>query len=171
MSDKLTHKNILTKFAVQIKCMESNLLIDKTQDEARQGEAYASQAKSGVFQKHFYVESYGCAMNFADSEVVAAILEKNGFGGTKNIEIADLILINTCSIREKAELTIRKRLTEFRRLKQANPGVLVGVLGCMAERLKAQLLEEEKFVAVRLRVAKRVNYIDCPVFVVKVGKV
>jgi tRNA-2-methylthio-N6-dimethylallyladenosine synthase len=78
--------------------------------------------------------------------VVAAILEKNGFGGTKNIEIADLILINTCSIREKAELTIRKRLTEFRRLKQANPGVLIGVLGCMAERLKAQLLEEEKLV-------------------------
>ena len=146
LSDKLTHKNILTKFAVQNKCMELNLLIDKSQDEARQGEAYASQASSGVFQKYFYVESYGCAMNFADSEVVAAILEKNGFGGTKNIEIADLILINTCSIREKAELTIRKRLTEFRRLKQANPGVLVGVLGCMAERLKAQLLEEEKLV-------------------------
>jgi len=146
LSDKLTHKNILTKFAVQNKCMESDLLIDKTQDEARQGEAYASQANSGVFEKYFYVESYGCAMNFADSEVVAAILEKNGFGGTKNIEIADLILINTCSIREKAELTIRKRLTEFRRLKQANPGVLVGVLGCMAERLKAQLLEEEKLV-------------------------
>ena len=77
MSDKLTHKNILTKFAVQIKCMEPNLLIDKTQDEARQGEAYASQANSGVFEKHFYVESYGCAMNFADSEVVAAILEKD----------------------------------------------------------------------------------------------
>lgn len=126
--------------------METNLLIDKTQDESRQGEAYASQATTGVFEKHFYVESYGCAMNFADSEVVASILEQNGFGGTKNIEIADLILINTCSIREKAELTIRKRLTEFRRLKQANPGLLVGVLGCMAERLKAQLLEEEKLV-------------------------
>lgn len=126
--------------------MESNLLIDKTQDETRQGEAYASQSTKGVFEKHFYVESYGCAMNFADSEVVASILEQNGFGGTKNIEIADLILINTCSIREKAELTIRKRLTEFRRLKQANPGLLVGVLGCMAERLKAQLLEEEKLV-------------------------
>ena len=146
LSDKLTHKKNLTKFAVQIKCMDSNLLIDKTQDETRQGEAYASQAGSGVFQKHFYVESYGCAMNFADSEVVASILEQNGFGGTKNIEIADLILINTCSIREKAELTIRKRLTEFRRLKQANPGVLVGVLGCMAERLKAPLLEDEKLV-------------------------
>jgi tRNA-2-methylthio-N6-dimethylallyladenosine synthase len=126
--------------------MESNLLIDKTQDESRQGEAYASQVAPGVFEKHFYVESYGCAMNFADSEVVASILEQNGFGGTKNIEIADLILINTCSIREKAELTIRKRLTEFKKLKQANPALLVGVLGCMAERLKAQLLEEEKLV-------------------------
>ncbi len=126
--------------------MESNLLIDKTQDETRQGEAYASQSTKGVFEKHFYVESYGCAMNFADSEVVASILEQNGFGGTKNIEIADLIFINACSSREKAELTIRKRLTEFRRLKQANPGLLVGVLGCMAERLKAQLLEEEKLV-------------------------
>ena len=126
--------------------METNLLIDKTQDETRQGEAYVSQAAAGVFEKHFYVESYGCAMNFADSEVVASILEQNGFGGTRNIEKADLILINTCSIREKAELTIRKRLTEFKRLKQANPGLLVGVLGCMAERLKAQLLEEEKLV-------------------------
>lgn len=126
--------------------METNLLVDKTQDETRQGEAYVSQAAAGVFEKHFYVESYGCAMNFADSEVVASILEQNGFGGTRNIEKADLILINTCSIREKAELTIRKRLTEFKRLKQANPGLLVGVLGCMAERLKAQLLEEEKLV-------------------------
>lgn len=126
--------------------MELNLGIDKTQDESRQGEAYASQVAPGVFDKHFYVESYGCAMNFADSEVVASILEQNGFGGTKNIEVADLILINTCSIREKAELTIRKRLTEFKKLKQANPALLVGVLGCMAERLKAQLLEEEKLV-------------------------
>jgi tRNA-2-methylthio-N6-dimethylallyladenosine synthase len=85
-------------------------------------------------------------MNFADSEVVASILEKSGFGGTRNIELADLILINTCSIREKAELTVRKRLTEFRQLKKDKPGMLVGVLGCMAERLKSKLLEEEKLV-------------------------
>jgi tRNA-2-methylthio-N6-dimethylallyladenosine synthase len=85
-------------------------------------------------------------MNFADSEVVASILEKSGFGGTRNIEHADLILINTCSIREKAELTVRKRLTEFRKLKKDKPGMLVGVLGCMAERLKSKLLEEEKLV-------------------------
>ena len=95
---------------------------------------------------YFYVESYGCAMNFADSEVVASILAKNGFGSTRNIEVADLILLNTCSIREKAEQTVRKRLTEFRKLKTQNPGLLVGVLGCMAERLKSKLLEEEKLV-------------------------
>ena len=98
------------------------------------------------YDKYFYIESYGCAMNFADSEVVASILEKSGFGGTRNIELADLILINTCSIREKAELTVRKRLTEFRQLKKDKPGMLVGVLGCMAERLKSKLLEEEKLV-------------------------
>jgi tRNA-2-methylthio-N6-dimethylallyladenosine synthase len=85
-------------------------------------------------------------MNFADSEVVASILEKNGYGSTPNLEMADLILINTCSIREKAELTVRKRLTEFRKYKEQKPGMLVGVLGCMAERLKSKLLEEEKLV-------------------------
>lgn len=92
------------------------------------------------------MESYGCAMNFADSEIVASILNKEGFGATKNVEEADLIFINTCSIREKAELTVRKRLTEFRQLKKEKKGLLVGVLGCMAERLKSKLLEEEKLV-------------------------
>ncbi len=95
---------------------------------------------------YFYVESYGCAMNFADSEVVASILEENGYGSTRDVEAADLILVNTCSVREKAEQTVRKRLTEFKKLKQAKPGLLVGILGCMAERLKAKLLEEERLV-------------------------
>lgn len=126
--------------------MEVLNIINKEHDELRQGEAYAGTPKKGSFSKHFYIESYGCAMNFADSEVVASILEKSGFGGTRNIELADLILINTCSIREKAELTVRKRLTEFRQLKKDKPGMLVGVLGCMAERLKSKLLEEEKLV-------------------------
>src|ERR1700741_3956864 len=109
----------------------------KEHDEARQGEAFAPFAlDSNPYKKFFYIESYGCAMNFADSEVVASILQDNGFGATKNVEEADLIFINTCSIREKAELTVRKRLTEFRSLKKSNPGLLVGVLGCMAERLK-----------------------------------
>lgn len=85
-------------------------------------------------------------MNFADSEVVAAILLDNGFGPTRDAEQADLIFVNTCSIREKAETTVRKRLTEFRKLKRANPGLLVGVLGCMAERLKEKFIEEEKLV-------------------------
>jgi len=126
--------------------MEVLNIINKEHDELRQGEAYAGAPEKGSFSKHFYIESYGCAMNFADSEVVASILEKSGFGGTRNIELADLILINTCSIREKAELTVRKRLTEFRQLKKDKPGMLVGVLGCMAVRLKSKLLEEEKLV-------------------------
>jgi tRNA-2-methylthio-N6-dimethylallyladenosine synthase len=96
--------------------------------------------------KKFYIESYGCAMNFADSEVVASILQDNEYISTGKAEDADLILLNTCSIREKAELTVRKRLTEFRQLKKRNPSLLVGVLGCMAERLKAAFLEEEKLV-------------------------
>ena len=116
-------------------------------DENRQGEAFAPFViEPNQYQKLFYIESYGCAMNFADSEVVASILNKEGFGATRNVEEADLIFINTCSIREKAELTVRKRLTEFRSLKKKKKGMLVGVLGCMAERLKSKFLEEEKLV-------------------------
>ena len=119
----------------------------KEHNEARQGEAFASVAlEVSPNKKHFYIESYGCAMNFADSEVVASILQENGFAATADFAKADLIFINTCSIREKAEITVRKRLTEFRKIKKQKPGMLVGVLGCMAERLKAQFLEEEKLV-------------------------
>ena len=119
----------------------------KTHDEARQGEAFAPLVlENNALKKRFYIESYGCAMNFADSEVVASILNTNGFTATKNTEEADLIFLNTCSIREKAEATVRKRLTEFRKLKKSNPGLLVGVLGCMAERLKEKFLQEEKLV-------------------------
>ena len=127
--------------------MESFALADKVHDELRQGEAFAPTAiEPNIYKKKFYIESYGCAMNFSDSEIVASILQNDGFGTTKNFEEADLILVNTCSIREKAEQTIRKRLTEFRKAKQAKPGMLVGILGCMAERLKSKLLEEEKLV-------------------------
>jgi tRNA-2-methylthio-N6-dimethylallyladenosine synthase len=126
--------------------MELLQTLNKEHDELRQGEVFSDATQQDHFTKHFYIESYGCAMNFADSEVVASILAKNGFGSTRNIEVADLILLNTCSIREKAEQTVRKRLTEFRKLKTQNPGLLVGVLGCMAERLKSKLLEEEKLV-------------------------
>ena len=123
------------------------LILDKVHDEARQGEAFAPAAIAlNSFEKHFYIESYGCAMNFADSEVVASILQADGFGATTDESKADLILINTCSIREKAEERVRKRLTEFRQLKRSNPGLIIGVLGCMAERLKSAFLEEEKLV-------------------------
>lgn len=124
-----------------------DLMSDKVQDETRQGEAFAPFANDpNQYKKRFYIESYGCQMNFADSEVVASILNKEGFGATRNVEEADLIFLNTCSIREKAEQTVRKRLTEFRKLKENRKGMLVGVLGCMAERLKSKFLEEEKLV-------------------------
>lgn len=123
------------------------LILDKSHDEARQGEAFAPAGNLvNRTDKLFYIESYGCAMNFADSEVVASILQSNGFGATIDENNADLILLNTCSIREKAEDRVRKRLTEFRQLKRSKPGLIIGVLGCMAERLKSAFLEEEKLV-------------------------
>lgn len=122
-------------------------LLEKTIDETKQGEAFAPFAQDpNTYHKKFYIESYGCAMNFSDSEIVASILNEEGFGATRNFEEANLILINTCSIREKAEQTVRTRLHTFRKLKKQKPGTLIGVLGCMAERLKAKLLEEEKLV-------------------------
>lgn len=124
-----------------------DLVANKVHDEARQGEAFAPFANDeNQYNKRFYIESYGCQMNFSDSEIVASILQNEGFGATRNYEEADLVLLNTCSIREKAEQTVRKRLTEFRKIKDAKPGLLVGVLGCMAERLKSKFLEEEKLV-------------------------
>src|ERR1700730_4558296 len=111
----------------------------KTHDETRQGEAFAaSGAASRGYRKKFYIESYGCQMNFSDSEIVASILNDNGFGATPNYVEADLILLNTCSIREKAEQTVRNRLQLFRQVKENRPGMLIGVLGCMAERLKGK---------------------------------
>jgi tRNA-2-methylthio-N6-dimethylallyladenosine synthase len=125
----------------------TKLVTDVRHDESRQGEAFSPfEGDPNQFTKRFYIESYGCAMNFSDSEIVASILQDQGFGATRNVEQADLILVNTCSIREKAEQTVRKRLTEFKKLKQARPGTLVGILGCMAERLKSKLLEEERLV-------------------------
>ena len=122
-------------------------ITDKVQDENRQGEAFAPFTEDpNPYKKLFYIESYGCQMNFSDSEIVASILNKEGFGATRNYEDADLVLLNTCSIREKAEQTVRKRLTEFKKIKDAKPGMLIGMLGCMAERLKSKLLEEEKLV-------------------------
>jgi tRNA-2-methylthio-N6-dimethylallyladenosine synthase len=116
-------------------------------DEKRQGEAYAPLvADVQDNRKKFYIESYGCQMNFSDSEIVASILNDNGFSPTGNYKEADLVLLNTCSIREKAEQTVRQRLHLFRQVKQKRPGLLIGVLGCMAERLKEKFLAEERLV-------------------------
>jgi len=98
--------------------------------------------------RKLYIESYGCAMNFSDSEIVASIMKDNGFDTTSDFNQADVIFLNTCSIREKAELTVRKRLTDFNKAKKNKPEMTIGVLGCMAERLKEKLLEEEKIVDV-----------------------
>jgi tRNA-2-methylthio-N6-dimethylallyladenosine synthase len=98
--------------------------------------------------KKLYIESYGCQMNFSDSEIVASIMKDNGFDTTSDFEQADVIFLNTCSIREKAEQTVRKRLSQFNSLKKSKPELTIGVLGCMAERLKEKLLEEEKIVDV-----------------------
>lgn len=117
-------------------------------EESRQGEVYeqTKSTKSTASEKRFYIESYGCQMNFSDSEIVASILADENFAPTHHMNEADLILINTCSIREKAELTVRKRLREFNKVKEMKPGTLIGVLGCMAERLKDKFLEQEKLV-------------------------
>ena len=124
-----------------------DLISIRPHDETRQGEVYAPLTHvPHPYNKRFYIESYGCQMNFSDSEIVASILHQQGYGATRNLSEADLILINTCSIREKAEQTVRNRLQDFRQWKSQKPALLVGVLGCMAERLKAKFLEEEKLV-------------------------
>jgi tRNA-2-methylthio-N6-dimethylallyladenosine synthase len=119
--------------------------MEKIIDENKQGEALILDAKKGNERKLF-IESYGCQMNFSDSEIVASILTKEGFNTTHLLEEADLVLVNTCSIRDKAEQTIRKRLEKYNAVKKINPSMKVGVLGCMAERLKSKFLEEEKIV-------------------------
>jgi len=119
--------------------------MEKIIDEKIQGQALTLEA-SDKNKRKLFIESYGCAMNFSDSEIVASILAKEGFNTTKNLEDADLVLVNTCSIRDKAEQTIRKRLQKYNAVKKINPKMKVGVLGCMAERLKEKFLEEERIV-------------------------
>ena len=121
-------------------------LLGKEIDESKQGDVL-NIPKSDKYTKKMYIESYGCQMNFSDSEIVASILAKEGFSTTQDIVEANIVFVNTCSIREKAELTIRKRLEFYNSIKRdRNPKMLVGVLGCMAERLKEKFLEEEKLV-------------------------
>ena len=126
--------------------MNLGKLLGKEINENRQGESLNLKENKNSTKK-MYLESYGCQMNFSDSEIVASILTKEGFSTTQNINEADLVFVNTCSIREKAEQTVRKRLQFYNSIKRDhNPGMVVGVLGCMAERLKEKFLEEEKLV-------------------------
>lgn len=119
--------------------------MEKIIDENKQGESLVLEPKKDNTKKLF-IESYGCAMNFSDSEIVASILANEGYNTTQHLEDADLVLVNTCSIRDKAEQTVRKRLEKYNAVKKINPSMKVGVLGCMAERLKSKFLEEEKIV-------------------------
>jgi tRNA-2-methylthio-N6-dimethylallyladenosine synthase len=119
--------------------------MEKEIDEKLQGQSLVLEHKPENTKK-LYIESYGCAMNFSDSEIVASILTNEGYNTTQILEEADLVLVNTCSIRDKAEQTVRKRLEKYNAVKRTNPRMKVGVLGCMAERLKDQFLEQEKIV-------------------------
>ena len=140
---------------------------NKVIDESKQGEAIMLiDSENITAQKKLYIESYGCQMNFSDSEVVASIMKNDGYATTRNVDEADVVLINTCSIRENAETRVRNRLTEFKKKKEDNPELVVGILGCMAERLKKNLLEEEKLVDL---VAGPDAYRDLPNLIVEVG--
>ena len=119
--------------------------MEKIIDETQQGQTLVKEKKKNNTKK-LYIESYGCAMNFSDSEIVASILNEQGYNTTNELSEADLVLVNTCSIRDKAEQTVRKRLEKYNAVKKINPSMKVGVLGCMAERLKSKFLEEEKIV-------------------------
>ena len=135
--------------------------------EGRQGEVLDRvQIADAGTSKKLYIESYGCQMNFSDSEVVASIMSKNGFSTTRDVDEADVVLINTCSIRDNAEKRVRNRLTEFKKKKADNPEMVVGILGCMAERLKKSLLEQEKLVDL---VAGPDAYRDLPNLIDEVG--
>lgn len=141
---------------------EQQLLSDERQGEATMVE----QTSERLTGKKIYVESYGCQMNFSDSEIVASIMTKAGYETTRNSQEADVVLLNTCAIRDNAEQRVRNRLTQFQKDKRENPNKVIGVLGCMAERLKSQLLEEEKLVDL---VAGPDAYRDLPNLVTEVG--
>jgi len=133
-------RGFLSKVIVEFAEMENKVI-----DESRQGEALIVNTNKEGSRKMF-IESYGCAMNFSDSEIVASILIDKGYSTTSDYKEADIILVNTCAIRENAEQRVRNRLKEFNVVKRKNPKLMVGVMGCMAERLKSQFLEQEKIV-------------------------
>src|SRR5688500_2460679 len=113
--------------------------------EAKEAVKITEEHNTGKKRK-LYIESYGCQMNFSDSEIVSSIMQEQGFDTTSDLEKADVVFLNTCSIRENAEQKVRTRLSQINLVKKKNPEMMVGVLGCMAERLKSKLLEEEKIV-------------------------
>jgi tRNA-2-methylthio-N6-dimethylallyladenosine synthase len=123
-----------------LKMGENKVIIEEMQGQPT---LVAPKAPGG---KKLFLESYGCQMNFSDSEIVASILIDKGYSTTSNFEEADLIFVNTCAIRDNAENKVRQRLQDYKKVKKNNPDALIGVLGCMAERLKAQFLEQEKLV-------------------------
>jgi len=137
---------------------------EKVIDESRQGEALILQG-SNQGKRKLFLESYGCQMNFSDSEIVASILKNDGFATTQDFTEADVIFVNTCAIREGAEQRVRNRLVEFKRAKKKKPELIVGVLGCMAERLKEKFLDEEKIVDI---VVGPDSYRDLPNLIGKV---
>jgi len=147
--------------------MNDTIQQNKTIDLAKQGQATVVPSAMGNSNgKRLYVESYGCQMNFSDSEVVASIMTQEGYTTTRNVDEADVVLINTCSIRENAETRVRHRLTEFKKRKNERPTLVIGILGCMAERLKTSLLEKEQLVDL---VAGPDAYRDLPSLVQEVG--
>jgi tRNA-2-methylthio-N6-dimethylallyladenosine synthase len=135
-----------------------DIIAEETKTDESCAVQVSKEENTGKSRK-LYIESYGCQMNFSDSEIVTSIMKENGFDTTNDFNNADVIFLNTCSIREKAELTVRKRLTDFNKVKASKPEMQIGVLGCMAERLKTKLLEEEKIVDI---VAGPDSYRDLP---------
>ncbi|MEM7367931.1 MAG: tRNA (N6-isopentenyl adenosine(37)-C2)-methylthiotransferase MiaB [Bacteroidota bacterium] len=121
-------------------------LLERTIEEQKQGLAYEGHQEAAAGSRLAYIETYGCQMNFSDTEIIASVLTEMDYGFTKEIEEADLVFINTCSIRENAETKVWNRLRQFRKKKEKKPHLMVGVLGCMAERLKTKLLDQEKLV-------------------------
>lgn len=119
---------------------------NKVIDESRQGESLVLAEPKNANGKKVFIESYGCQMNFSDSEIVASVLIEDGYATTRNAADADLVLMNTCAIRDNAEARVRNRLNDFKKAKRTKPGLIIGIMGCMAERLKSNLLEEEKLV-------------------------
>jgi tRNA-2-methylthio-N6-dimethylallyladenosine synthase len=142
----ICHSKKILIFVILFLTMLTKEITQKDHDESRQGEALVLNGAEGG--RKLYIESYGCAMNFSDSEIVASVMAEAGFSTTGNYKDADVIFINTCSIRDNAEQRVRNRLKEFGAAKLKNPGLTIGVLGCMAERLKSKFLDEEKLVDV-----------------------